>query len=59
MKNQLLLLDSTPAWRLDRATRAQGLDGVRKARAILHAVDARRSAEGPNSDALDVAAEAA
>lgn len=59
MTNQLLLIDSTPAWRLDRATRAQGLDGVRKARAVLRAVDAKRSTDSPDSGAIDVTAEAA
>ena len=37
MTNQLLLIDSRPAWRLDRATRAQGLEGVANARAVLRA----------------------
>ncbi|MGB1505656.1 MAG: hypothetical protein ACPHIC_02010 [Acidimicrobiales bacterium] len=59
MTNQLLLIDSTPTWRLDQATRAQGLDGVRKARAVLRAVDAKRSAESPDSGAMAVTAEAA
>jgi hypothetical protein len=45
MTNQLLLIDSRPAWRLDRATRAQGLEGVANARAVLRAVDAKRAAE--------------
>ena len=47
MTNQLLLIDSRPAWRLDRATRAQGLQGVANARAVLRAVDTRRAAEHP------------
>ena len=59
MTNQLLLIDSTPAWRLDRATRAQGLEGVRKARAVLRAVDAKRATEAPESEPLGVTAEAA
>ena len=59
MKNQLLLIDSTPAWRLDRATRAQGLEGVRKARAVLRAVDAKRTAEAPDPEPAGVTAEAA
>ncbi len=59
MTNQLLLIDSTPAWQLDRATRAQGLEGVRQARAVLRAVDARRAAEATESESAGVAAEAA
>lgn len=59
MKNQLLLIDSTPAWRLDRATRAQGLEGIRQARAVLRALDAKRAAEAPDSEAAGVTAEAA
>ena len=45
MTNQLLLVDSRPSWRLDRATRAQGLQGIANARAALQAVDAKRAAE--------------
>lgn len=45
MTNQLLLIDTRPAWRLDRATRAKGLEGVANARAVLRAVDAKRTAE--------------
>lgn len=45
MTNQLLLIDSRPDWRLDRATRAQGLEGIANARAVLRAVDAKRAAE--------------
>ncbi len=37
-KQQFLLIDSRPAWRLDRSTREQGLQGVRKARAIIRAI---------------------
>lgn len=59
MKNQLLLIDSTPAWRLDRATRAQGLEGVRNARAVLQAVDAKRAAESADPEPAGVTAEAA
>ncbi|MDG1367812.1 MAG: hypothetical protein P8I99_03075 [Acidimicrobiales bacterium] len=59
MTNQLLLIDSTPAWRLDRATRAQGLEGVRQARAVLRAVDARRATEATESESAGVTAEAA
>ncbi|MEM8705761.1 MAG: hypothetical protein AAGE98_04845 [Actinomycetota bacterium] len=47
MTNQLLLIDSRPAWRLDQATRAQGLQGVADARAVLRAIDAKRAAEAP------------
>ena len=50
MTNQLLLIDSRPVWRLDRATRAQGLQGVANARAALRAVDAKRAAEHPHDD---------
>ncbi|MEM9468201.1 MAG: hypothetical protein AAGA90_22720 [Actinomycetota bacterium] len=50
MTNQLLLIDSRPAWRLDRATRAQGLEGVANARAVLQAVDAKRAAERDADD---------
>jgi len=59
MTNQLLLIDSTPAWRLDRATRAQGLEGVRQARAVLRAIDAKRAADAPHPEAAGVTAEAA
>ena len=52
MTNQLLLIDSRPAWRLDRATRAQGLEGVANARAVLRAVDAKRAAEREADEAL-------
>ena len=45
MTNQLLLIDSRPAWRLDQATRAQGLQGVADARAVLRAIDAKRAAD--------------
>ncbi|MEM9202682.1 MAG: hypothetical protein AAGC53_13535 [Actinomycetota bacterium] len=45
MTKQLLLIDSRPAWRLDQATRDQGLEGVANARAVLRAIDARRAAE--------------
>ncbi len=38
MKNQLLLIDTRPAWRLDRATREQGLQGIANARAVLRSV---------------------
>ncbi len=51
MTNQLLLVDSRPAWRLDRATRAQGLEGVANARAVLRAVDAKRAAERETAEA--------
>ena len=58
MTNQLLLIDSRPAWRLDRATRAQGLEGVANARAVLRAVDAKRAAElGPVEPAATIALE--
>ena len=57
MTNQLLLVDTRPAWRLDRATRAQGLEGVANARAVLQAVDAKRAAE--RDAALAAAAPAA
>ena len=56
MTKQLHLLDATPAWRLDRATRAQGLEGVRRARAVLRAVAARQAADPP---ATGVTAQAA
>ena len=39
MTNQLLLIDSRPAWRLDQATRAQGLQGVANARAVLRSIE--------------------
>ena len=55
MTNQLLLIDSRPAWRLDRATRAQGLEGVANARAVLRAVDAKRAAEHDAAEAVAVA----
>lgn len=45
MTNQLLLIDSRPVWRLDQATRAQGLQGVADARAVLRSVDAKRAAK--------------
>ena len=51
MTNQLLLIDSRPAWRLDRATQARGLEGVRNARAVLQAVDAKRAAERAEAEA--------
>lgn len=56
MTNQLLLIDSRPAWRLDRATRAQGLEGVANARAVLRAVDAKRAAERDAAEAVTAAA---
>jgi|TARA_B100001094_G_C17613338_1_gene522305 hypothetical protein len=43
MTNQLLLIDSRPAWRLDQATRAQGLQGVANARAVLRSIEAKRA----------------
>lgn len=43
MTNQLLLIDSRPAWRLDQATRAQGLQGVASARAVLRSIEAKRA----------------
>jgi hypothetical protein len=43
MTNQLLLIDSRPAWRLDQATRAQGLQGVANARAVLRSIEATRA----------------
>ena len=49
MTNQLLLVDSRPSWRLDRATRAQGLQGIANARAALQAVDAKRAAEAADT----------
>jgi hypothetical protein len=52
MTNQLLLIDSRPAWRLDRATRTQGLEGVANARAVLQAVDAKRAAEREADEAV-------
>ena len=50
MTNQLLLIDTRPAWRLDRATRAQGLEGIATARAVLRALDAKRAAEREATD---------
>lgn len=43
MTNQLLLIDSRPAWRLDQATRAQGLKGVANARAVLRSIEKKRT----------------
>ncbi len=43
MTNQLLLIDSRPTWRLDQATRAQGLQGVANARAVLRSIEAKRA----------------
>ncbi|MEC7374846.1 MAG: hypothetical protein VX742_06770 [Actinomycetota bacterium] len=43
MTNQLLLIDSRPAWRLDQATRAQGLKGVANARAVLGSIEKKRT----------------
>ena len=43
MTNQLLLIDSRPAWRLDQATRAQGLQGVANARAVLRSIEKKRT----------------
>ena len=43
MTNQLLLIDSRTAWRLDQATRAQGLQGVANARAVLRSIEANRA----------------
>jgi hypothetical protein len=43
MTNQLLLIDSRPAWRLDQATRAQGLQGVANARAVLRSIEKKRA----------------
>jgi len=43
MTNQPLLIDSRPAWRLDQATRAQGLQGVANARAVLRSIEAKRA----------------
>ena len=43
MTNQLLLIDSRPAWRLDQATRAKGLQGVAKARAVLRSIEKKRA----------------
>jgi len=51
MKNQLLLIDSRPNWRLDKATRLRGQKGVANARAILRAVDAKRAAEAAATQA--------
>ena len=51
MKNQLHLIDSRPAWRLDKATRLRGQKGVANARAILQAVDAKRAAEAAERQA--------
>ena len=48
MTNQLLLIDSRPAWRLDQATRAQGLQGVANARAVLRSIDATRADAATN-----------
>lgn len=59
MTNQLLLIDSAPAWRLDRATRTHGLEGVRQARAVLRAVEAKRAAEATDTEPAGVTAEAA
>jgi len=59
MTTQLHLLDATPAWRLDRATRTQGLEGVRRARAVLRAVAARQTAEAADPPPAGVTAEAA
>lgn len=54
MKNQLLLIDSRPNWRLDRATRLRGQKGVANARAILRAIDAKRAAEAAAGQAAPV-----
>ncbi len=54
MTNQLLLIDSRPVWRLDRATRAQGLQGVANARAVLREIDAKRAAEQAELDDVAV-----
>ena len=43
MTNQLLLIDSRPAWRRDQATRAQGLKGVANARAVLRSIEKKRT----------------
>lgn len=47
MTNQLLLIDSRPAWRLDQATRAQGLQGVANARAVLRSIEKKRAEAAP------------
>lgn len=47
MTNQLLLIDSRPAWRLDQATRAQGLQGVANARAVLRSIEKKQAKAAP------------
>ena len=50
MTNQLLLIDSRPAWRLDQATRAQGLQGVANARAVLRSIEKKRAETADEAD---------
>ena len=54
MTNQLLLIDSRPAWRLDQATRAQGLQGVANARAVLRSIE-KKQAEVADEAASELA----
>ena len=56
MTNQLLLIDSRPAWRLDQATRAQGLQGVANARAVLRSIEKKRAEAADEADEADEAA---
>jgi|GEM_PF-6492165 hypothetical protein len=46
MTKQLLLVDTSPSWRIDAASRACGLRGIAEARKILREIDARQHPDG-------------
>ena len=50
MTSQLLLLEDSPRWRLNSATREQGLRGIANARAVLREAQAKARADVLESD---------
>jgi hypothetical protein len=48
-KQQLTLIDTQPAWRLDEKTRRVGREGIAEARAVL-AASRRARSSGPPAD---------